>query len=204
MPPRRMVETTSWGITFMSRGWAAQPTRHAPGRPGAWRESAKRNGPLLPLVPGAEGNPLGAIGRELFRLHGDELAALPLQHVVLHPGIRVLTRLVELHSPAVQGGANGQVHGQHGGPELVEVVGLRRVEHELQQPEAAARELMPARDVRTRLGLHGVAIGALDPLSVGLHAVDDEARTRLEQGEGSVAIVAEGLAEVGRAVPGGT
>src|SRR5499426_2088254 len=170
MPPRRMVETTSWGITCMSRGWAAQPTRDAPGRPGAWRASAKRNGPLLPLVPGAEGNPLGTIGRELFRPHGDELAALPLQHVVLHAGVGVLPGLVELHAPAVEGGADGQVHGQYGGTKLVEGVGL---------------------------GLHRVAVGPLDSLPLRPHPVDDEARARLEQREGAVAVIAEGLAEVG-------
>src|SRR4249920_3537012 len=110
MPPRRMVETTSWGTTCMVGRPAAQPTRDAPGTvPGASAGSARRSGPLLPLVPRAERDPLGAIGRELLRPHGDERAILPLEHVVLHAGVGVLPGLVELHAPAVERGADGQV-----------------------------------------------------------------------------------------------
>src|SRR6266478_7042938 len=204
MPPRRMVETRSWGTTCMVGRRGAPPTRDTPGTlPGAPAGSAGRSGPLLPLVPGAERYPLCAIGRELLRPHGDVLAVLPLEHVVLHARIAVLAGLVELHAPAVDQGAGRDVHGQDGGAELLGVVGLGRVERELQHPEAATRELMPARDVGASLGLHGLAEGALDTLALGPHPVDDEARAGLEQREGAVGVVAERLAEVGRAVPGG-
>src|SRR5438034_3455771 len=113
MPPRRMVETRSWGTTCMVGRRRAQPTRDTPGTvPGAPAGSAGRSGPLLPLVPGAERYPLRAMGRELLRPDGDELAALPLQHVVLHARIAVLAGFVELHAPAVDGGAGRDVHGQ--------------------------------------------------------------------------------------------
>src|SRR6267142_6775002 len=197
-----MVETRSWGTTCMVGRPAAQSTRDAPGKvPGAPAGSARRNGPLLPLVPRAERYPLGAIGRELFRPHGDELAALPLQHVVLHARVGVLAGLIELHAPAVDRRADREIYGEDGGAELVEVVGLGRIQHELQDPEAAARELMPARNVRARPGLHGLPERALDPLPLGPHLVDDQARAGLEQREGAVGVVAERLAEVGRAVP---
>src|SRR3984893_3506571 len=197
-----MVETRSWGTTCMVGRPAAQPTRDAPGTvPGAPAGSARRNGPLLPLVPRAERYPLGAIGRELFRPHGDELAALPLQHVVLHAGIGVLAGLIELHAPAVDRGADRDIHGEDGGPELSENVGLGRIERQLQEPEASARELMSARNVRPGLGLHGLTERALDQLAIGPHLLDDKTRAGLEQREGAVAIVAEWLAEVGRAVP---
>src|SRR3970040_1552228 len=141
-----MVETMSWGTTCMVGRRAAQPTRGAPGTvPGAPAGSAKRNGPLLPLVPRAEGYPLGAIRRELLRPHGEEGTVLPLEHVVLHARVGVLAGLVELHAPAVDRGADRKIHGQDGGAELVEIVGLCRIERELQDPETAARELMPAR-----------------------------------------------------------
>src|ERR1700694_4506060 len=116
MPPRRMVETRSWGTTCMIGRRAVQPTRGAPGAfPGAPAGSAKRYGPLLPLVPGAQRYPLRAMGRELLRPHGNVLAVLPLQHVVLHARIAVLPGLVELHAPAVDRGAGRDVHGQDGG-----------------------------------------------------------------------------------------
>src|SRR5882724_5806331 len=114
-----MVETRSWGTTCMIGRPAAQPTRLAPEMvPGARAQSSRRNGPLLPLVPRAQRDPLGAIGRELFRPHGDELATLPLQHVVLHARVGVLAGLIELHAPAVDGGADRDIHGQDGGAEL--------------------------------------------------------------------------------------
>src|ERR1700730_10060142 len=196
-----MVETRSWGTTCMVGRPAAHPTGHAAGTvPGAPAGSARRNGPLLPLVPRAERYPLGAIGRELFRPHGDELAALPLQHVVLHAGIGVLAGLIELHAPAVDRGADRNIHGEDGSAELVQVVGLGRIQRELQDPEAAPRELMPARNVRARPSFHGLAERALDPLALGPHLVDDQAGAGLEQREGAVGGVAEGLAGVGRAV----
>src|SRR5713101_1070738 len=176
-----MVETTSWGTTCMIGRRGAQPTRDTPGTvPGAPAGSAGRSGPLLPLVPGAERDPLGAIGRELLRPHGDELAILPLEHVVLHARIAVLARLVELHAPAVDRRAGRHVHGQDGGTELFGVVGLGRIERELEHPEAAARELMPARDLGPGLGLDGLAERALDPLPFRPHPLDDEARAGLE------------------------
>src|SRR5712692_10741822 len=128
-----MVETMSWGTTCMVGRRAAQPTRDAPGTvPGASTGSARRNGPLLPLIPRAERYPLGAIGRELLWPHGDEGTVLPLEHVVLHARVGVLARLVELHAPAVDGGADRQVERHDGGAELVEVVCLCGVERELE------------------------------------------------------------------------
>src|SRR5438093_10907989 len=204
MPPRRMVETRSWGTTCMIGRRRAQPTRDAPGTvPGAPAESAKRDGPLLPLVPGAERDPLRAIGRELLRPHRDEDAVLPLEHVVLDARVGVLPRLVELHAPAVDRRASRNIHGQDGGAELVGVVGLGRVERQLQDPETAARELMPARDVGAGLGFHGLTEGALDALPLGPHPLDDEARAGLEQRKGAVGVVAERLAEGSAAVAGG-
>src|SRR2546428_4597888 len=150
MPPSRIVETISWGMSCMS-GELTTPRGVATDRPAA-------PGALLPLVPPAERDPLGAIRRELLGPHGNELPVLPLQHVVLHASVRVLARVVELHAPAVDGGADRQVHAHDRGAELVEVVGLRRVERELQDPETAARELVPAGQyVGAGLGLHGVA-----------------------------------------------
>src|SRR5712691_2298882 len=182
MPPRRMVETMSWGTTCMAGRRAAQPTRGAPGTvPGAPAGSARRNGRLLPLIPRAERYPLGAIGRELLRPHGDERTVLPLEHVVLHARVGVLAGLVELHAPTVDRGADRKIHGQDGGAELVEVVGLGGIEGQLEDPETAARELMPARDVRAGLGLHGLAKRALDPLPLRPHLLDDQARSGLEQ-----------------------
>src|SRR2546427_8636817 len=196
MPPRRMVETRSWGTTCMAGRPAARPTRPRPGDgPRGAAQSARRTWPLLPLAPRAKGDPLGAIGRELFRPHGDELAALPLQHVVLHARVGVLAGLIELHAPAVDRGANREIHGEDGGAELVEVVGPGRIQRELQDPETAARELMSARDVRAGLGPHGLPERALDPLALGPHPVDDQARAGLEQREGAVGVVAERLAE---------
>src|SRR5712691_9811966 len=130
-----MVETRSWGTTCMVGRPATHPSTG----------SARRNRRLLPLIPRTERYPLGAIGRELLRPHGDERAILPLQHVVLHAGVGVLAGLVELHAPAVDRRADRDIHGEDGGAELVEVVGLGRVERELQDPESAARELMPTR-----------------------------------------------------------
>src|ERR1700675_35120 len=109
-----MVETISWGTTCMVRRRSPHRRATPRGEPGASAGSARRKGRLLPLGPCAEGNPLAATGRELLRPSGDELPALPLQHVVLHARIAVLAGLVELHAPAVEGGADGQVHGQHG------------------------------------------------------------------------------------------
>src|SRR5712691_5060128 len=203
MPPRRMVETRSWGTTCMVGRRGAQPTRDTPGTgPGAPAGSAGRSGPLLPLVPGAERYPLRAMGRELLGPHGDEGAVLPLEHVVLDARVGVLAGLVELHAPAVDRGADRYVHGQDGGAELVGVVGLGGVERQLQDPEPAAGELMPARDLGPGLGLDGLAEGALDPLPLGPHLLDDQARTGLKQREGPVGVIAERLAEARGGVAG--
>jgi hypothetical protein len=58
---------------------------------------------------------------------------------------------------------------------------------------------MAARNVRAGLGLHGLAVRALDPLALGAHPLDDEARAGLEQREGAVGVVAEG-GDLGAAV----
>src|SRR5258705_3036969 len=105
-----MVETRSWGTTCMVGQCSAHRRATPREDPGASAGSARRKGLLLPLVPRAEGDPLAAIGRELLRPHGDELATLPLQHVVLYARIAVLAGLVEFHAPAVECGADGQVH----------------------------------------------------------------------------------------------
>src|SRR5437867_693486 len=215
MPPRRSVEAISWGMTCTGVGLSKAP-RSVERRPGSAMGAAsvgRSGGPclgppsprprLLPLVPGAERNPLGAIRRELLGPHGDERAVLPLEHVVLHARVRVLAGLVELHAPAVDAGPDRQIERQDGGAELVEVVALGGVECQLQDPETAARELMPARQhVRAGLGLHRLAEGALDLLALGPELLDDQARTRLEQREGPVGVVAERLAEAGVAVAG--
>src|SRR5437867_11765385 len=129
MPPSSKVEATSWGKI----------------RPGALRYPALAPPPLFALIPGAERNPLGAIRRELLGPHGDERAVLPLEHVVLHARVGVLAGLVKLHAPAVDTGPDRQVERHDRGAELVEVVGLGGVEYQLQNPETAARELVPAR-----------------------------------------------------------
>src|SRR6185503_4135643 len=87
--------------------------------------------------------------------------------------------------------------------ELVGIVGLGGVEDQLEYAEAAARELVTARDLVARLGLDRVTIGTLDALPFRPELLDDEARARLDQREGAVGVVAERLAEVRRAVPGG-
>src|SRR5262249_25546000 len=141
------------------------------------RAPAAGAGSLLPLVPRAERNPLGADGGEFFGPYRDELTVLPLEHVVLDTRVAVLAGLVELQASAVDRGADRHVHREDGGAELVEVVALGGIEHELQHPEAAAGELMAARgDVRACLRLHRLAERALDPLSLGPHLLDDEAR----------------------------
>src|SRR5215470_15303203 len=88
--------------------------------------------PLFPLVPRAERHPLGPEDGELLRPHRVHLPVLPLQHVVLHALVGVLTVLRELHAPAVEHGTYGHVDGEDGGAELVEIVGLRVVEHDLE------------------------------------------------------------------------
>src|SRR4030095_7301972 len=113
------------------------------GGPGASTGSARRNGLLLPLVPRAERDPLGAIGRELLRPHGDELATLPLQHVVLHARIAVLAGVVELHAPAIDPGADRQVQRHDRAAELVEGVGLCRGEAQLPNPHTTGGECAP-------------------------------------------------------------
>src|SRR5438034_11653408 len=106
MPPRRMVETRSCGAACM-RGGPCSRQRDAPGiGPGRQREPAGRRDALLPLVPGAERDPPGAVDGELLGPHGDELPALPLEHVVLDARVGVLAGLVELHAPAVDTGAD--------------------------------------------------------------------------------------------------
>src|SRR5215831_1187828 len=172
MPPSRMVETISWGIARMTGVDHRQRDARALARASAayaWKT-------LLSLVPRAQRDPLGAQARELLGPHGDELAVLPLEHVVLDARVAVLAGLVELHAPTVDGGAYRQVHCEDGGAELVEIVRLGSIEHELQHPETAAGELMAARrNIRSRLRLHGLTERALDPLSLWPHLLDDEA-----------------------------
>src|SRR5215468_12558153 len=117
-----------------------------------WPES-----PLFPLVPRAERHPLGPEGGEFLRPHRVHLPVLPLQHVVLHALIGVLTVLRELHSPAVEHGADGHVDGEDSGAELVEVVGLRVIEHYLEEPEPRAGEAMAGQGLVPRPLLDGLA-----------------------------------------------
>src|SRR5215468_12011953 len=112
MPPNSTVEMRSWGSAVT---WPA--------------------GPLFPLIPRAERHPLGAEGGELLRPHRVQLPVLPLQHVVLHALVGVLAVLRDLHPPAVEHGTYGHVDGEDGGAELVEIVGLRVVEHDLEEPQ---------------------------------------------------------------------
>src|SRR5919201_1245503 len=115
MPPSRIVETISWIIDMGAPKWPPNPQRwERPGEPVALLYRA-----LFPLVPGAERDPLGAIGGELLRPHRDQRAVLPLEHVVLHARVRVLAGFVELHAPAVDRGADRQVERQHRGAELL-------------------------------------------------------------------------------------
>src|SRR5262249_30875604 len=141
MPPSRMVEAISWGIARM----VSVDQRGRDARVIARASATYAGRTLFPLVPRAQRDPLGAEAREFFGPHADELAVLPLEHVVLDARVAVLAGLVELEAPAVDRGADRHVHRQDGGAELVEGIGLGRIEHELQYPEAAPRELIAAR-----------------------------------------------------------
>src|SRR2546425_13038995 len=175
--------------------------RSPPG--GSWRRRVAR-ARLFALVPGAERDPLGPERRELLGPDGDELAPLPLEHVVLHPLVGVLTVLGELHAPPVDERPDRQVHRHHGRPELVELVGPRLVEDDLEDPEAAGGELVAAQRGGARLLLDGLAELALEPLPFGAQRLQAEPGPGLEQREGPVALRAQRLAEVGRTVAGGT
>src|SRR5215470_2365827 len=180
MPPNSTVEMRSWGSAVT---WPA--------------------GPLFPLIPRAERHPLGAEGGELLRPHRVQLPVLPLQHVVLHALVRVLAVLRELHSPAVEHGADGHVDGEHSGAKLVEVVGLRVIEHHLEEPEPRAGEAMAGQWLVPRPLLDGLAEVHLELARLGPEGFESEARGGLGEHEGAVALRAQGLAEVDGAVAGG-
>jgi len=120
---------------------------------------------------------------------------------VLDAVVGVLPELGELHAPAIDHGADRQVEGHHRRSKFLRVVGLRAIEDQLEQPEAAAGELVGAEGVRARFLLHGVAEGLLDLLALGPQGLEAEAGAGLEQGEHAVGVVAERLAEVAAAVP---
>src|SRR5215470_6506182 len=180
MPPSRTVEMRSWGSAV------------------TWR-----SGLLFPLVPWTERDPLGPDGGELLRPHRVQLPVLPLQHVVLHALVGVLAVLRELHSPAVEHGADGHVDGEDSGAELVEVVGLRVIEHYLEEPEPRAGEAMAGQGLVPRPLLDGLAEVHLELARLGPEGLEAEARGGLGEHEGAVGFRAQGLAEVDGAVAGG-
>src|SRR5881409_4141487 len=165
MPPRSTVEMRSCGSAVT---WA-------------W-------GPLLPLVPRAEGDPLGAKAGELFGPHRVHLAVLPLQHVVLHALVGVLAVLGELDAPAIEHRAHRHVEGEHGGAELVEVVRLGVIEHHLEQPQPGAGETMAGQRLVTRALLDGLAELRLELARLGPEGLQPETRGRLGEHEGAVAV----------------
>src|SRR5438034_2692594 len=181
MPPRSTVETRSCGSAVT---WA-------------W-------GPLLPLVPRAEGDPLGAKAGELFGPHRVHLAVLPLQHVVLHALVGVLAVLGELDAPAVEHRAHRHVEGERGGAELVEAVSLGVVEHRLAQPQPGAREAMAGQGLIARALLDRLAEVGLELARLGPEGLQPEPRGRFGEDEGAVAVRPQGLAEIDGAVAGGS
>src|SRR5215467_1936005 len=181
MPPSSTVEMRSWGSAV------------------TWRA-----GPLFPLVPRAQRDPLGPQGGELLRPHRVHLPVLPLQHVVLHALVGVLTVLRELDSPAVEHGADGHVDGEDGGAELVEVVGLRVIEYHLEEPQPRAGEAMAGQGLVPRPLLDGLAEVRLELARLGPEGLQAESRGGLGEDEGAVAVRAQGLAEVDGAVASGS
>src|SRR6266542_3761006 len=177
MPPRSTVEMRSCGSAVT---WAG--------------------GPLLPLVPRAEGDPLGAEGGELFGPYRVHLAVLPLQHVVLHALVGILAVLRELDAPAVEHRAHGHVEGEHGRAELVEIVRLGLVEDDLEQPEPGPSQPVARQRLVARLLLDCLAEVHLDLTRLGPEGLEAETRPRLSQNEGAIAVGAQCLAEVDRAV----
>src|SRR3972149_5584623 len=117
MPPRRTVEIRSCGMscTLVRRGETAAP-RDSPEAP-AWIGHRERG--LLPLVPGAERDPLGPGGGKILRPHGHELASLPLEHVVVDALVGVLAVLGELHPPPADPGAHREVQAHAPGAGLL-------------------------------------------------------------------------------------
>ena len=91
----------------------------------------------------------------------------------------------------------------HRGAELVELVGLGLIEHELEQPEAAAGEPVARRGLGARSLLHRLGEVPLELLGLGPEGFEAQAGAGLGEHEGPVAVAAEGLAEVGGAVAGG-
>ena len=167
--------------------------------------AAPRNGPsavpMPPMMEEGQRHDEGQVGIDVEQRERPEGEVHA--HVVLHARVRVLAGLVELHAPAVDGGADGQVERHDGGAETLQLVRLGGVEHELEDPETAARELVATgQHVGARLGLDRLAEGALDPLALGPELLEDHAGARLEQREGPVGVVAEGLAEARSAVAG--
>src|SRR6266542_927112 len=172
MPPRSTVEMRSCGSAVT---WAG--------------------GPLLPLVPRAEGDPLGAEGGELFGPYRVHLAVLPLQHVVLHALVGILAVLRELDAPAVEHRAHGHVEGEHGRAELVEIVRLGLVEDDLEQPEPG-----PSQPVARQRLVARLLLACLAEVHLDLTRLRPETRPRLCQNEGAIAVGAQRLTEVDRAV----
>src|SRR5947209_1679133 len=163
-----------------SRRRSARRSRRAgPSRPRAARRR------LFARVPGAERDPLRPVRRELLRPDRDELAVLPLEHVVLDPRVRVLAVLVELHAPAVDHRADGEVERHHGVTELGEVVALRPIEDDLEEPEAAAGELVAAERVGAGPLLDGLAELAFELLALGLERLDRKS-TRLNSSHANI------------------
>src|SRR6266536_6162845 len=165
MPPRSTVEMRSCGSAVT---WAG--------------------GPLLPLVPRAEGDPLGAEGGELFGPYRVHLAVLPLQHVVLHALVGILAVLRELDAPAVEHRAHGHVEGEHGRAELVEIVRLGLVEHKFEQPEPGPGEAMAGQRLVARALLDRLAEVRLELARLGPEGLEAEAGGGFGQDEGAVAV----------------
>src|SRR5215467_4824233 len=180
MPPNSTVEMRSWGSAVT---WPA--------------------GPLFPLIPRAERHPLGAEGGELLRPHRVQLPVLPLQHVVLHALVRVLAVLRELHSPAVEHGADGHVDGEHSGAKLVEVVGLRVIEHHLEEPEPRAGEAMAGQWLVPRPLLDGLAEVHLELARLGSEGSEREPGGGSASTKGPLASAPRALPKSNGAVAGG-
>src|SRR5947208_568229 len=113
------------------------------------------------------------------------------------PSVRILAVRIELHAPAVDHRADGEIERHHGVAELGEVVALRPIEHDLEEPEPAPGELVATERVGAGPLLDGLAELAFELLALGLERLEAETGARLEQREDAVGVVAEGPAEVG-------
>src|SRR6266542_5295884 len=180
MPPRSTVETRSWGTAATARTRARY-----------FRWSQAPSGIHL------------ADRRELLRPDRVELAVLPLEHVMLDALVGVLPVLRELHAPAVERGAHRQVQRHDRAPEPVEVIRLRLVQHQLEEPEPGTRQPVAREGLGAGPLLHRVGELALELLRLLAERLDPEARPGLGEHERAIAVSAERLPEVGGAVPGG-